>query len=80
VTHIDLTAPTSSETPSGTVTTAELDFVDQRQLSDQTEVPGSRIDGANIPNVQQKLPAPLRPQLKLMNPECPVRYIPIHVW
>ena len=80
VAHIEVTASASSEAFSRTVTTAELDVVDQCQLSDLEEVPDSRINGANIPNVQQAPPAPTRPQLKLMNPDRPVRYIPIHVW
>lgn len=70
-------------TMSGTITTAELDSVDQRQLSDMGEVPDSEIDsGADVPNVQlQQMPvAPARPQLRLTNPDCPIRYIPIHVW
>ena len=65
----------------GTVTTAELDLVDpSQQLSDLGGEPDSEIDGVNMPDAQPTPVVPPRPQLKLMNPERPLRYIPIHVW
>ena len=79
VAHIEVPIP-ASETLSGTITTAELDLVDRRQPSGTGEVHDSGIDGADIPEIQQTPPVPARPQLKLMNPDCPVRYIPIHIW
>ena len=80
VAHIEVPSP-ASETLSGTVTTAaELDLVDQRQLSDTGEVSHSGIDSADVPDIQQTPAVPAQPQLKLMNLHCPIRYIPIHIW
>ncbi|KAF9645097.1 hypothetical protein BDM02DRAFT_3131317 [Thelephora ganbajun] len=71
-------AASTSET--GTTTIAEPDLVDQRQQSDPGEVSGSGTGGANRPIAQQTPVVLARPQLRLMNPDCPVRYIPIHIW
>jgi len=79
VAHIEVPAP-ASETLSGTITAAELGLVDQRQLSGTEGVPQSGIDGGDVPDIQQTPVVPARPQLKLANPDCPVRYIPIHIW
>ena len=68
----------ASETLSGAVTIEELDLGD-RQLN-LGEGSDSRIDIVNISDVQQMSATSARPQLKVMNPDCPVRYIPIHVW
>jgi len=80
VAHI--VAASSSDTLSGTVTATELDLVDQTQsqLSDPEEPLDSGIDGGNIPDVQQAPATPPRPQLRLMNLDRPIRYIPIHIW
>jgi len=65
----------------GMVTTAELDLVYKSQPSDPGEETDSGIDGVKMPDTWQPTPVvPPRPQLKLMNPDRPVRYIPIHVW
>lgn len=64
----------------GVVTTAEPDLVYQRQPSDPRERNGSGIVGVNMSATQPTPAVPPRPQLKLMNPDRPVRYIPIHVW
>ena len=77
--HIGVPA-LASETLSGTITTAELDLVDQRQLSGTEGVPQSGINGADVPDIQQTPAVPARPQMKPANPDCPVRYIPIHIW
>lgn len=69
-----------SDTSSGMVTATEMDLVNKHQPSDPEEPPDSGIDGCDIPDVQQTPAVPARPQLRLMNPDYPVRYIPIHVW
>lgn len=75
------TTASASEGLRGVVTTAEHDLVDQCRPSDPAEEPDSlETDDVNMSDAQ---PTPLvhpRPQLKLMNPDRPVRYIPIHVW
>jgi len=68
----------ASEILSGAVTIAELDLGDQRL--DLGERFGLGIDVVSTSDVQQMSATPARPQLKVMNPDCPVRYIPIHVW
>jgi len=68
----------ASGTLSGTMTTAELDLVDQ-QL-DLGEASDSGIDIVSISGVLHTPVVPCRPQLKIVNPDCPVRYIPIHIW
>ena len=73
VAHIEV-ATSASETVSGTITTTELDRVDQR--SDLAGLSDSGIDA----NVQRTLALHATPPLKIMNPSCPVRYIPIHIW
>lgn len=72
--HIDVVA-SASDTLSGTAATAESDLVD-RPL-DPGDAPDSGIDAVNV---QQTSAAPARPQLRVMNPDRPVRYIPIHIW
>ena len=68
----------ASETLSRTITTAELDLGDQRfGLGEGYD---SGIDIVSISDVQEMPAMSARPQLKIMNPDCPVRYIPIHVW
>ena len=74
--HVEVTAPPSD----GTITTTEPDFVDQRRLSDTEEVLDSGISGIGTLDIQQTFASPVQPQLKLMNPGHPLRYIPIHVW
>jgi len=76
---IEVPAP-ALEALSGTITTAELDLVHQRQLSSTGEVHHSGVDGADGPDIQQSPAVPAQPQLKLVNPDCPIRYIPIHIW
>jgi hypothetical protein len=66
------------ETFSGAVTITELDLGDQSL--DLGEWSDSEIDIVDISGVQQMPATSARPQLKIMNPDCPVRYIPIHVW
>ncbi|KAF9790965.1 hypothetical protein BJ322DRAFT_418803 [Thelephora terrestris] len=70
----------ASEDPRGMVTTTKLDLVDQRRPSGARKEPNSGIDCRGMPDVQQTGVVPRRPQLKLMNPDRPLRYIPIHVW
>lgn len=41
---------------------------------------GLGVYGANMPDVYQTSAVPPRPQLTRLNPDRPVRYIPIHVW
>lgn len=77
--HIEVVA-LASDTSSGAVTATEPDLVDKHQPSDPEEPPDSEIYDRNIPDVQQTPVAPARPQLRLTNPDYPVRYIPIHVW
>jgi len=64
----------------GMVTTPRLGLVDQNRPTDAKMGPDSRIGGPSVPGVQQVAAAPRRPQLKLMTPDGPVRYLPIHVW
>ena len=68
----------ASETLSGAAAIAELDLGDQRL--DLGEWSDSGIDFINASDVQQMSATSARPQLKVINPDCPVRYIPIHVW
>ena len=66
------------ETQSGAVTIAELDLGDQSL--DLGVGYDSGIDVVNISDVRQMPATSAQPQLKIMNPDCPVRYIPIHIW
>jgi len=66
------------EIQSGAVTIAELDLGDQSL--DFGDGSASGFDIVDISDVQQMPATSARPQLKIMNPECPVRYIPIHIW
>jgi hypothetical protein len=80
VADIEVSTP-ASEPLFEMVTATELDIlVDQRQLSGMEDVPPPGINGADVPGIQQKPEVPARPQLKLMNPDRPIRYIPIHIW
>lgn len=64
-----------------TVAVAEMSLAGQHlKPSGPGEEGDSRIGCADKPNAQQTRVAPPRPPLKLMNPEGPLRYIPIHVW
>jgi len=67
----------ASETLAGTITTTELDLGDQPLGMGGGSDSG--IDIVGISDVRVST-TPTRPQLKIMNPDCPVRYIPIHVW
>ena len=71
-----LVATSTPATLSGTIPTTEMDLVDQPL---GLEGPDSVMGGADA-HVQQIPAGPARPQLKIMNPDCPVRYLPIHVW
>jgi len=64
----------ASETLSGVPTIAEMDLGEQRLDL------GEGFDIVNISDVQQLPATSARPQLKVMNPDSPVRYIPIHIW
>jgi len=61
---------------SGGITIAELDSVDELQ----GEVSHSEIGDVDVSDVQQTPVVPAQPRLKLVNPGCPLRYIPIHIW
>lgn len=73
---------TAAEASENLTTTAQLGLVDQSQPPDPEEEPdsGPGIDGVNMPDVQPMPVVRLRPQLRLMQPDRPVRYIPIHIW
>ena len=77
-----MTAASAPENLRGMVTTAELDLVDKSQPSDPGEESDSGIERVRAMSDarQQTAAVQPRPQLKLMNPERPLRYIPIHVW
>ena len=64
---------------SGVATTdVEVEMADRSQhLGEEVD---SRIDSTDGPDVCQLPVIPPPPRLELMNPRCPVRYIPIHVW
>lgn len=64
----------------GTVTTTELGQVDQSRLPDPGKEGDSGIDGLILPDVQHMSVVPPRPPPKPMNPDHPIRYIPIHIW
>ena len=71
--------PSTSVDLCGMVTAAGLDLVNQSRPTDAKKEPDSRIGSPSMQaGVQQT--APRRPQLKLMTPDRPVRYLPIHVW
>ena len=73
--------PSTSVDLRGMVTAAGLDLVNQSRPTDAKKEPDSRIGGPSMQaGVQQTAVAPRRPQLKLMTPDRPVRYLPIHVW
>lgn len=74
------TAASASENLHGTVTIAELDLADQRQSSGPEEECESKTNGIDVSDTQPTPLLPPRPQVKLMSPDRPVRYIPIHVW
>jgi len=69
-----------SEDLRGMDTTEELGEVDQSQLPDPGREADSGIDGPILPDVQHMSVVPPRPPPKPMNPDHPIRYIPIHIW
>jgi len=73
VAHIGVAASASDTLPE-TITAAELDLVDPGEMS------YSRIDGVNIPDAQKTPAVSSRPQLRVVNHDGPIRYIPIHIW
>ena len=70
----------ASEDLRGMDTTGELGEVDQSQLPDSGKEADLGIDGPILPDVQHMSVVPPRPPPKPMNPDHPIRYIPIHIW